>query len=410
MPYPAGSDATVSGAPVRNASWPEARRLAYAAAAPSTPFRVQLDEALRSVLAEPVMTLTDLPAFDTVSMDGWAVAGPGPWQVTQQVLAGQQPSPLPPGEAAEVATGSQFPPGADAVLRREDGKRSGSTLRCLLAGGIVSHHRDIRLQGEEAKSGEVVLGSGFLVTPPVLGLAAAAGHDELLVRLGPMVDVLVMGDELLHEGPSGGGRLRDSISPQVSGWLASVGARVGSVQRVADDQDAAIAALLSSTAEVVITTGGTAHGPVDQLHPALSALKAELIVDQVAVRPGHPMLLARLEDGRPLLGLPGNPLAAAVGFVSLGWPLIEAICGLPMTIPTRAALVGTITAPGNSHRLMPVRTTAQGDQSAPRVQPLLHHGPAMLSGLAAADALAIAPPGGTGSGELVDVLRLPWVR
>ena len=97
--------------------------------------------------------------------------------------------------------------------------------------------------------------------------------------------------------------------------------------------------------------------------------------------------------------------------VADAWAYAQALEAIAdVTIPTRAALVGTITAPGNSHRLMPVRTTAQGDQSAPRVQPLLHHGPAMLSGLAAADALAIAPPGGTGSGELVDVLRLPWVR
>ena len=268
----------------------------------------------------------------------------------------------------------------------------------------LPYRKDVRSQGEEAKAGEQVVTSGVIVTPPVIGLAAAAGHDRIVVHERPTVDVIVMGDELLDAGRSGEGRLRDSISPQVAGWLESVGACLGVLTTVADQRRATADAIRGATGNVIITTGGTARGPVDQLHPALEELRASLIVDQVAVRPGHPMVLARLQDGRPLLGLPGNPLAASVGFVSLGWPLIEAIRGLPLTAPSPSPLEGEITAPDNAHRLMPVQRTTNG------VTPMLHHGPAMLSGLAAADALAIAPPGGARSGELVDVLPLPWVR
>lgn len=388
--------------PAVDAPWPTARRIAYQTGRPAVPRRVLLPQALGGVLATEVVTLTDLPAFDTVSMDGWAVCGSGPWRITQRVLAGSRPAPLRPGEAAEIATGAWFPPGAESVLRREEGFSDGTTVTASASDPDAPRRKDVRPMGEEAKSGSVVVGAGTVVTPPVIGLVAAAGHDDVLVRVGPTVDLLVMGDELLESGPSGDGRLRDSISPQAAGWLAAVGAALGSVVRVPDERAATAAAITRSTADVVVTTGGTARGPVDQLHPALDDLGAQLLVDQVAVRPGHPMVLAELADGRPLLGLPGNPLAAAVAFVSLGWALVEAIRGLPLSTLHRAVLLGDVSAPDHAHRLMPVRTTARG------VEPLLHHGPAMLSGLAAADAMAVAPPGGARSGEGVEVLTLPW--
>lgn len=386
-----------------DAPWPVAREYAFELGV-ATPVTSQpLGQALGTVLAQPLVTLTDLPAFDTVAMDGWAVAGPGPWRVTGRLLAGQVPSRLPTGAAVETATGAQFPAGADAVLRREHGMVAGDQLT-QRAGTTLTVGADVRNHGEEARAGETVLVAGSVVTPPVLGLAAAAGHDVLTVHPVPTVDVLVMGDELAHIGRSGVGRTRDAIGPQASGWLASVGALAATIRLVPDRADEVVHALGESRADIVVTTGGTAHGPVDQLHPALDESGADLLIDQVAVRPGHPMVLARLADGRHLLGLPGNPLAAAVGFVGLGWPLIAATRGLSLAQPDTATLHGTISAPEDAHRLMPVRTS--GDV----VTPLPHHGPAMLSGLAAADSLAVAPPGGVGSGQLVEVLRLPWVR
>jgi molybdopterin molybdotransferase len=387
--------------PIHDAPWPLARTRAYETGRACDPRSVPLAGALGTVLAAPIDALTDLPAFDTVSMDGWAVSGPGPWRLTQPVLAGDLPSPLRAGEAAPIATGAQFPSGATAVVRREHGETDGHSVRRTDHLPLVTG-ADVRTRGEEASRGEVLLAHGARVTPPVLGLAAAAGHDHLLVHEQPVVDVLIMGDELLDDGPSGDGRLRDALSPQAPGWLTSVGARLGVVRSVSDQRTAASSAIAASTADVVMTTGGTARGPVDQLHPALADVGARVVIDRVAVRPGHPMVLAVLPDGRPLLGLPGNPLAAAVAFVSLAWPLIEAARGLPLSRMEAAVLDGVIKAPDHSHRMMPVRMTDR------IVQPLLHHGPAMLSGLAEANALAVAPPGGTSSGEPIDVIVLPW--
>jgi len=95
-----------------------------------------------------------------------------------------------------------------------------------------------------------------------------------------------------------------------------------------------------------------------------------------------------------------------VTFVSIGLPLIAACRGLPMPVSRYLTLHGSISAPPTAHRLMPVLTSESPNQSV--VEPLPHHGPAMLSGLAHADSLAVAPPGGAKSGDLVEVLPLPW--
>ena len=105
-------------------------------------------------------------------------------------------------------------------------------------------------------------------------------------------------------------------------WLHALGVEAAAARPLADDAGTLYDALAASTADVVITTGGTASGPVDHVHPTLRRLGAEVLVDGVAVRPGHPMLLARLAPGRHLVGLPGNPLAAVSGLCTLAEPLL----------------------------------------------------------------------------------------
>lgn len=397
-------DASGQSSTQLNAPWPVARRLAYDLCEALQPEQVSIDHALDLALAEPIVALSDLPAFDTVSMDGWAVSdGDGPWLLQgAMVLAGKPTDSVAAGTAVPIATGAVLPADAFGVLRREDGELHDGRLERRAGVGRLTRGKDSRRQAEEARRGTEVLPAGVSLTPPMLGLAAAAGHDTLSVRRAPIVNVFIMGDELLTEGPSGNGRLRDSLRPQVMGWLAAVGAEAGHVALLPDDVDATVAAINASAADLVITTGGTARGPVDQLHPALQHLHARLVIDQVAVRPGHPMALALLPDGRPLAGLPGNPLAAAVGFVTLAWAVIARLRGLPLPRPISATILDSISAPPDAHRLMPSAVASDG------VRPLMHHGPAMLSGLAAAECLAIAPPGGVSAGDPVDVLRLPW--
>ncbi|QLE72905.1 molybdopterin molybdotransferase MoeA [Streptomyces rectiverticillatus] len=391
--------------------WPTARAVAAAAAEALPAEERPLGDALGQVLAEPLVALTDLPSFDTSAMDGWAVSGPGPWRLPppgeQDVLAGRPGTgPLRDGHALRIATGARIPAGATAVLRSEHGEVT--VQGELLASRHVSHGQDIRPRAGECRQGDRLVPAGTVVTPPLLGLAAAAGYDTLTVTRRPRVDVLVLGDELLQEGLPEGGLIRDALGPMLGPWLRALGAEPGEALRIGDDADGLYAALAASTADVVVTTGGTASGPVDHVHPTLHRLGAELLVDGVAVRPGHPMLLARLAPGRLVVGLPGNPLAAVAGLLTLAEPLLCTLTGRAADEPVRAVPVEAVSGHPADTRLVPVTYDGRG-----RVRPLRFHGPAMLRGLAAADALAVVPPGGAGRSaeaemaEVVEVLGLP---
>lgn len=363
---------------------------------------MSLDAALGLVLAAPLSALTDLPSFDTSAMDGWAVAGPGPWDLREEhVLAGHaRPEPLIDGEAVRIATGARIPRDATAVLRSEHGRLDGQGRLHAIREAV--HGQDIRPRGQECRSGDQLLPVGALATPAVLGLAAAAGYDTLAVIPRPRVEVFVLGDELLTEGLPQEGLIRDALGPMLPPWLRALGAEVLAVRRLGDDAKALHKAITRSDADLIVTTGGTASGPVDHVHPTLSRIGAQLLVDGVKVRPGHPMLLARTKENQHLVGLPGNPLAAVSGLLTLAEPLLRILAGRaapePYTLPLRDAVHGH---PYDT-RLVPV--VVRADQAVP----LHYNGPAMLRGIAASDALAVVPPGGARPGQELELLDLPW--
>ncbi|MBN0043373.1 molybdopterin molybdotransferase MoeA [Streptomyces actuosus] len=393
----------------RATSWSEARSIAARAGRPRAdavrrnPVSVPLDAALGLVLAAPLAALTDLPSFDTSAMDGWAVAGPGPWDVRGTgVLAGHAaPEALADGEAVRIATGARIPADTTAVLRSEHGRTDDAGH--LHATRDVTHGQDIRPRGQECRSGEHLLPLGTLVTPAVLGLAAAAGYDTLTAVPRPRVDVLVLGDELLTEGLPHDGLIRDALGPLLPPWLRALGVEVGAVHRVGDDADALHRAVAGSDADLVVTTGGTAAGPVDHVHPTLRRIGADLLVDGVKVRPGHPMLLAQIADDQHLVGLPGNPLAAVSGLLTLAEPLLRSLADRPSAPTFALPLKDGVHGHPYDTRLVPV--VLRGD----RAVPLHYNGPAMLRGIAAADALAVVPPGGARPGQETELLGLPWV-
>ncbi|WP_327324861.1 molybdopterin molybdotransferase MoeA [Streptomyces sp. NBC_01210] len=399
----------------RATPWPDARALAarLGRTAPPRTRRVPLDQALGRVLAEPLTALCDLPPFDTSAMDGWAVAGPGPWTVQGDgsILAGHADAPpLPDGAAVRIATGARIPPEVTAVIRTEH-SRTDTDKGQLYAEREVVPGQDIRPRGQECRSGDQLLPAASLVTPAVLGLAAAAGYDELLTVPRPRVEVLVLGDELLISGLPHAGLIRDALGPMIGPWLRALGVEVIATRRLGDDAEALHEAVTTSDADLLLTTGGTAAGPVDHVHPVLRKAGAELLVDGVAVRPGHPMLLARLApdphrpDGsrdRYLVGLPGNPLAAVSGLLTLAEPLLRALAARPAPAPYRAPVRDEVHGHPYDTRLVPF--VHRADQ----LVPLHYNGPAMLRGIAAADGLAVVPPGGARAGDELEVLDLPW--
>ncbi|WKN15875.1 molybdopterin molybdotransferase MoeA [Streptomyces sp. JUS-F4] len=417
-PAPNAEPATPKAPPL---SWDRARAVATRAGrtGPPATIRLPLDRALGHVLAEPLGALTDLPSFDTSAMDGWAVAGPGPWayEAGAGLLAGRSPdTPLPDGTAVRIATGARVPPDTTAVIRSEHAHPD-EAKGLLHARRSVVTGQDIRPRGQECRSGEQLVPAGTVVTPAVLGLAAAAGYDALPAVPRPRVDILVLGDELLAAGLPHDGLIRDALGPMLGPWLRALGAEVAGPVRLGDDAGALRDALASSDADLIVTTGGTASGPVDHVHPVLDALGAELLVDGVAVRPGHPMLLARLPapgqmKGQPagpyLVGLPGNPLAAVSGLLTLAEPLLAGVAGRPAQDAYRALVHAEVHGHPHDTRLVPVVHRAGRAGGRDHVAPLRYNGPAMLRGIAAADGLAVVPPGGVRSGTEVEILDLPW--
>ncbi len=397
-----------------------ARRAAREAGRALPVVEVVLVDAVGSVLAAPLVASTPLPPFDAAAMDGWAVSGPGPWTVTGRLLAGDTLDRLPDGTAVHVATGAALPLGADAVLRRERGVVLESPRGpALYVGdpatgqtaphpGYVEPGTDIRPRGQESSAGELLLEAGGVVTPAVAGMAAAAGYDVLPVVRPPDVAILILGDELLQRGSPRDGRVRDALGPMLPGWVAWTGARAFPPIHVPDTLSDLLTELDDANADIVITTGSTASGPADHLHAALDQLGARWVVDGVAVRPGTPMCLASLPDGRHVVGLPGNPLAAVSAVLTLLAPLVASMRGEPGADEERveeAILDEAIKDHPEHVRLIPVHR--QRGDLVTTATPTLFHGPAMLRGIALADGVAVIPPGGGSRGSAVRVLPLP---
>ena len=378
--------------------WPAARQAASSAAPALPPAVLDLDACAGTVLAAPLVARAPLPPFDTAAMDGFAVAGPGPWRLVGQVLAGATwTEPLDAGTAVGIATGAPVPPSTDAVLPVEDATVTGGRVE-----GAVDSGRHVRRAGEECAAGDLLLPAGTPVGAAVLGLAAACGHDALEVHPRPRVAALVTGDELVGSGLPRDGLVRDALGPQLPVLVASLGGDLVARRHLPDDRDALCRALQDAGADVVVTTGASSTGPADHLRPVLEELGARVLVDGVACRPGHPQLLACLPGGRLVVGLPGNPLAALVAAVTVLGPALGALGGRPLAPLRTARLHEPVRASAGDTRLVPVRLTGM---DAVRVG---HSGAGMLRGAAVADALAVVPPGdGLPAGAEVEVLALP---
>jgi molybdopterin molybdotransferase len=256
-----------------------------------------------------------------------------------------------------------------------------------------------------------------VLTPALIGLAAACGYDMVAVSPAPRAAVVIFGDELLTSGVPGQGRVRDSLGPQLPGWLRRLGAHTvegfaptGPVPDTLDEHIDALKLALEQ-ADLVCTTGGTMRGPVDHLHPALAALGARYIANTVAVRPGFPMLVAEVPGAGPrgrsafIAGLPGNPQSAIVALASLVVPLLAGLTGRAEPTDGSVRLGAEVTGRGDHTHLVLVKVN---DGTA---IPLGHAGSAMLRGLAGADGFAVIEPGGPGltEGTHVPFVPLPLV-
>lgn len=415
---PGSPDPTHAPAPDTHAkhlahTWEEARQAAFDSATPIPPGRVPLAQALGRVLVEDITALHDMPHYASSAMDGWAVNGSGPWIVAE---AGQR---LAPHQASPIVTGGLIPPGAKAVLRSESAVlgTDDDGLPLLLTGGTARpgeprNGQHIRKAGEEAAAGEVLVKAGVTLNPAHLAFAALAGYDDLLVRGKPVVKLLLTGSEVVAEGLPVPGQVRDTFGPQLASVVAMLGGIFAGKEKIGDSYAEWLAGLedlppevpdpAALPADVVITTGGTGPSHTDHLRRAVSELGGRLIIDGIAMRPGHPAVLAELPDGRFVLGLPGNPLAAMMALSTVGAPLLAGLGHAPLP-PVQEVPCGTTLEPEPGRtRLLPFRLLYG------MAAPARHTGPGMMRGLASADGVMVVPPHGVQLGEPVPAFALPW--
>ena len=350
---------------------------------------VALTEAIGRVLAVDLRAKTDLPINATSAVEGWAVAGDGPWTIVAEA-----PAELVSGTAVAIAAGAAVPSGARAVLRRKDARFDGEALEAQR----VPSGRDIRPAGEECHAGAVLLAAGTTLSPPMVGLAAAAGWESLTVARRPDVELL-----FLRGGPTGASEHPDALGPQLPAWIASYGGYLAGGAKHCEIAGATVRALQCQADVIVIVAGNAASGR-EQLRSVLEDSQAEVIIDGVAVRPGHPATLALLPTGRIAVGLPNTPQSALLGVITLLGPIFAGLQGRVIGPLTTGRLDQAIPGRGADTVLRPVtRTLTPGVYS-----PVDYVGAGMLRGFAAADGIAVVPSGGRHAGSVVDILALPW--
>jgi len=381
----------------------EALALAHGLAPRPAPEWVPVARLAGRRLAAAVPARRDVPSADSSAMDGWALraadAG-GPLRVRGESAAGHAPMrALGPGEACRISTGALLPTGADAVLRREDGEESGGFL---VAAAAPRPGADVRPCGDDFRLGQELLAAETVVAAHEVAVVAAAGHKGAFCRRPLRVAVAITGDELVAPGASvpRGGVIESNLVGLVA-QVEAAGAGVCAVAHAPDDRGATVKTfmdLLEQEPDVLVTVGGISVGAHDHVGPALERLGARWALRGVAMRPGHPVGLAG-RGSTVALALPGNPAAAAVCFHLLGRALLG-MCddwshSAPLLRPVRRHLRDT--------------TYVRCTEEVGGLVPLGHQGPAQLSSLAGARALAwIAPgAGGVPAGTLVPVSRMP---
>lgn len=247
--------------------------------------------------------------------------------------------------------------------------------------------------------------AGTTLNPAHLALAALGGLDQVTVLGKPAVKLVLTGDEVVSAGIPGPGLVRDAFSPQLGGVVELLGGSVTGVQRAADTLQELLNALADTEqdpADVVITTGGTGRSSADHLRSAIAEMGGRLHIGSIAMRPGHPTLLAELPDGRFLVGLPGNPLAAMIALLTVAAPLLARLGSRPMPGTFEVACGSPIKEYAGPTRLMPYRLVYG------LASPCSFTDSAMMRGLAAADGVMVVPPHGAKMGENLTAIALPW--
>jgi len=378
---------------------------------------VPLSQSLGRVLAGEIRSDRDYPPFDRSVRDGYAVRSadtyPGAHlKCIGELKAGDAPSvSVAPGTCVQIMTGAAMPDGADAVIMIEHTAREGDDVkldRSLTAGQHVVR------KGSEQSSGKTILQTGTRIGFTEIAAAAQVGAAYPSVFRKPRVAILTTGDEIVDFAATPGPfQIRNSNSASIAAQTSLLGAEpvlLGNAKDTSQDLRDKISAGLEHDA--LIISGGVSMGKYDLVEPVFRELGAEIIFDAVAIRPGKPVVFAICKgkpfgtQGKPVFGLPGNPVSTMVTFDLFVRPALEIVSGAePSALPFFEAILSSPLSekPGLTHFLPAELAWPDG---APRVSPIPWQGSGDVVAMTRANCLLVVPPDRESieAGERVQVL------
>ena len=308
-----------------------ARELALQAVAVGPAQTVAHAQTLGRVLASDIVSTMDLPPFANSAMDGYAVRVADVMGATEKtpitldlgetIGAGDVPQrEVKAGECAKIMTGAPLPPGAQAVIMREETREAGDKVSFL---ATATAAQNVRSAGSDVARSETVLRAGTRVRAAELAMLAALGCSHVEVHVRPRIGVITTGEELVGvEAELKSGQIRDSNGPALRALCQSAGAEIVAQRHVGDAPAELRAVLqeLAPTCDLILTSGGVSAGDFDPVRDVLLA-EAQVIFWKVAMKPGKPIMLA-LYRNTPVFALPGNPVSVMVGWEEFARPAI----------------------------------------------------------------------------------------
>jgi len=292
---------------------------------------VSLHSALNRVLAEDIIAEADLPRFNRSAVDGYAVRAESTLSASQfrpkkvRVVGGDKISGM---QAKQVWTGNPLPKGANAIVMMENTKRINREIEVWTP---VTPGENVSRKGEDVARGETAIKAGIRLKPQHLGLMAALGVAEIKVFEKPKIAILATGNELVNlDKKLQVGQVFETNRLVLSALCQELDAKPIDLGIAKDEVNEILRKLKTGIkeADIVITTGGTSVGVSDLVPETINKIgKPGVVVHGVAMRPAMPTALA-VVDGKPIIILSGNPVAAMIGFEVFARPLISRTLGL----------------------------------------------------------------------------------
>ncbi len=355
---------------------------------------IPLRDACGRILAADAVAAMNLPPRHNSAVDGYALRHtdlapdrPTLLSLHGRIAAGDAPaSAIPPGHASRIFTGAIMPEGTDTVMMQEDCELTpdGVLLQPGLKPGANS-----RPAGEDVAKGAIALQAGRRLTPADIGLLSALGTSAITVHCPLRVTVFSTGNELRDPpAPLAPGQVYDANRAMLTALLARLGVIVTDGGILPDQLPPTAAALsaAAASADLLITSGGVSTGEEDHVRAAIEAA-GSLTFWRVGIKPGRPVALAEIGT-TPLLGLPGNPVAALITFAALGRPLLDRLAGACFVPPTRYPVRSGFTYRKKTGRREYVRVQIAADGTASRYP---KEGAGILTSLTESDALMELP-------------------